>query len=110
MDVFDKRVTQNKPVETEGSAHIDGGFNVQVSRITSRDLTYLKIKGAFKIKVENKGDVEITFFENYHLPSYASEVFETGDSNSKFSDHAKIQYEDQSPGENIDIHLTAYFK
>jgi glycogen debranching enzyme len=108
---FNKRLNaQAQSVAPIESNVIANSFSVQVSRITTRDLTYLKIKGAFKIKVKNKGDVGITIFENFQLPSYAEEVFETGESNLSFVNDTKIQYDDISTGENIDIHLTAYFK
>lgn len=112
MDGFNKRANAEpqKLENTENGNVSANTFSVQSNRITSREQTYLKIKGAFKIKVENKGDVGITIFENFEIPSYASEPFETGDTNLGFIDHTKIQYDNYSVGENIDIHLTAYFR
>lgn len=85
-------------------------FNIQANKITSRDETYLKIKGAFKIKVQNKGDVDVIIFGNYPLPSYAEETFETGDTNFGFVADTAINYAEVSESENINIILTSYFK
>lgn len=85
-------------------------FNIQANRITSREETYLKIKGAFKIKVQNKGDVDVIIFGNYPLPSYAEETFETGDTNFGFVADTAINYAEVSESENINIILTSYFK
>lgn len=85
-------------------------FNIQANSITSREETYLKIKGAFKCKVQNKGDVDIKIFNNYPLPSHSEETFETGDTNLGFIDNTAIEYDIPSPGENINIILTSYFK
>lgn len=87
-----------------------GHFNVQTNRITSRVESYLKIKGAFKVKVQNKGDVDVTIFGNYPLPSYSEETFETGDTNLGFSSDTAIEYPEESPTEEVNILLTAYYK
>lgn len=85
-------------------------FSVQTNRITSREETYLRIEGAFKIKVQNRGDVDIIIFGNYRLPSYSEETFETGDTNLGFSANTAVEYTPKSAGETIDILLTNYFK
>jgi hypothetical protein len=85
-------------------------FNIQTNRITSRDETYLKIKGAFKIKVQNKGDIGIKIFGNLEIPSYAEETFETGDTNLGFVSNTAINYDQPAANENINILLTSYFK
>lgn len=85
-------------------------FNVQTNRVTSREETYLKIKGSFKIRVQNKGDVDVTIFGNFPLPSYSDETFETGDTNLGFVTDTAIQYPAESVGENINILLTSYLR
>lgn len=85
-------------------------FNVQANRITSREETYLKIKGSFKIKVQNKGDVGIKIFGNYPLPSHSEETFDTGDTTLGFIDNTAIEFDKFSAGEKINIILTSYFK
>jgi hypothetical protein len=85
-------------------------FNIQANSITNREETYLKIKGAFKCKVQNKGDVDVKIFGNYPLPSHSEETFETGDTNYGFSANTAIEYAAVSPEEKINIILTSYFK
>lgn len=98
------------PLQKEPVKQIFTGFNVQTNRITSRDETYLKIKGAFKIRVQNVGNVDVTVFGNFPLPSYSDETFETGDSSLGFANDIAIQYALESAGENINILLTNYFR
>ena len=85
-------------------------FNVQANRVTSREQTYLKCKGSFKIRVQNKGDVDVVIFGNFPLPSYADETFETGDTNLGFVNDTAINYAPQSAGENINIIFTNYYR
>lgn len=85
-------------------------FNIQANKITSRDETYLRIKGAFKIKVQNKGDVDVTIFGNYPLPSHSEETFDTGDTNLGFVSDTAIVYAPPSTAEKINIILTSYYK
>ena len=43
-----------------------GFFNVQANRLTNDKETYLKIQGAFKIRIQNKGEVGIKIFGNIY--------------------------------------------
>lgn len=85
-------------------------FNVQANRLTSRNETYLKIAGAFKIEVENNGNVDVIIFGNYKLPSYSKKTFGTDDSLLVFQKNIDIQYPTASPVDKIDILLTTYTK
>lgn len=85
-------------------------FNVQANRVTSRVETYLKIKGSFKVRIQNKGDVDIILFGNFPIPSHGDETFETGDTDLGFVADTAIQYAPESLDENINLILTNYFK
>lgn len=87
-----------------------GLFSVQANRLTNDKETYLKTKGAFKIRVQNKGDIGITIFGNFYLPSYSDETFETGDTNLGFNKDASIEFDPHVTGNVIDIILTTYTK
>lgn len=99
-----------KPMNEEVPKQVVKTFNVQTNRLTSRDETYLRIKGSFKVRVQNKGDVDVIIFGNFPLPSYSDETFETGDTDLGFVDDTAIQYVEESAGENINILLTNYFR
>lgn len=109
---MDKLVKQNpaenKPAPAKVLVAPANSFNVQANRITSREETYLRIEGAFKIKVQNKGDVDVIIFGNYPLPSYSEETFDTGDTNLGFAADTAIQFAKESAGENINLILTTY--
>lgn len=96
------------PVPIKEPVFPPNNFNVQSNRITSREETYLRIQGAFKIKVQNKGDVDVVIFGNYPLPSYSEEVFENGDTLLGFSADTAIEYAPEAVGENINLILTTY--
>jgi len=83
-------------------------FNVQANRTTSDTETYLKTKGAFKIRVQNKGSVGVKIFGNFDLPSYADETFEPGDSSLGFASDTYITYDPHLPTDVINIVTTAY--
>lgn len=85
-------------------------FNVQANRVTSRIETYLKIKGSFKVRIQNKGDVDVVVFGNFPIPSYGDETFEPGDSDLGFVADTAIQYAPESIGENINLILTNYYR
>jgi hypothetical protein len=86
------------------------GFNVQTNRVTSRKQTFLKIKDAFKIEVENTGNVDVVIFDGYKLPSYSQKTFETGDTSLGFYADTAINYGAEAIGEIIEIVLTTYTK
>jgi len=106
MNLFVK----NSPPENNKPTTTGVGFTVNTNRITKREETYLKIKGAFKIRVQNKGDVDIIIFGGFLLPAYSDETFETGDTNLSFIEDTLIQYIPIVPGENINLFLTTYVK
>jgi hypothetical protein len=110
-----KSTTASKEVVSESAIPQNNivnslGFNVQTNRITSRNETYLKIKGTFKIEVENNGDVDIIIFGGYKIPSYAKKIFTADDSVLVFKADTSIEYAPLSAFENIDILLTTYTK
>jgi hypothetical protein len=106
MDRFQKG-TQAEPTN-KVKAGISSNFRVQANRYTSTENVYLKTKGAFKIRVQNEGNVGITIFGNFYLPPYADEVFDTGDPSLSFSDDTAVIYDEVFPGDEINILLTAY--
>lgn len=109
-------ISKTKPIPpymetaTESKTTTIGSFSVQANRLTNDKETYLKIKGAFKIRVQNKGDIGITVFGNFYLPSYSDETFETGDTNLGFNKDASIEFAPHVTGNLIDIVLTTYTK
>lgn len=86
------------------------GFAIQTNRITKREERYLRIAGAFKIKVQNHGDVDIEIFGNYKIPSYSEETFDTGDTALGFTSDTLIEYATEVVNENINVVLTTYSK
>lgn len=98
------------PVQKEQVNQSLAGFNVEARRVMNREETYLPIKGAFKIKVKNEGDVDVIIFGSYSLPSYSEETFEQNDANLTFKDDTAIKYPEYTEGENVNILLIKYFK
>lgn len=88
--------------------HVNGSFNVQTNRITEETQATMKIKGMYKIRLQNKGQVAIKVFGNFDLPSYADEVFESGDSLLGFSTDAQIVYAPHSSVDAINVVITGY--
>ncbi len=89
---------------------VGGFFNVQSNGLTNDKETNLKIKGAFKIRIQNNGEVGIKIFGNFYLPSYSDETFETGDTNVGFIQDAHIEFDEHTPTDKIEIVLTNYYK
>jgi hypothetical protein len=112
MNMFSKIQPSQAHEETQKEIFVSGGgsFNVQANRLTNDKETTLKIKGAFKIRVQNKGEVGIKIFGNFYLPSYSDEPFETGDTNLGFSQDAHIEFDDHAPTDKVEIVLTNYYK
>lgn len=97
--------TPKEPIKSGG-----GFFGVQSNRLTNDKETNLKIQGAFKIRIQNKGEVGITIFGNFYLPSYSDEPFDTGDTNLGFFQDAHIEFDEHTPTDKIEIVLTNYYK
>lgn len=112
MNMFSKTMPSLDRLETQKEVFaVSGGFfNVQSNRLTNDKETKLKIKGAFKIRIQNKGETGIKVFGNFYLPSYSDETFETGDTNLGFSEDAHIEYDDHDPKDSVEIVLTNYYK
>lgn len=113
MNMFKKNAhIQEVRDEPKGEvvAPLKNGFAIQTNRITKREESYLRIKGAFKIKVQNHGDVDIEIFGNYKIPSYSEETFDTGDASLGFTSDTLISYAPETVNENINIVLTTYSK
>lgn len=112
MNMFSKTPPSSIHEESLKEVFVRGGgsFNVQGNSLTNDKETYLKIKGAFKIRIQNKGEVGIKIFGNFYLPSYSDETFETGDTNLGFSQDAHIEFDDHAPTDKVEIVLTNYYK
>ncbi len=91
-------------------ANTGPGFRVLCHRITSKDEVFIKNKGAFKMKIENKGQVGVTIFGACSIPSYGSEVVETGDTSLIFESDTNIEYADHYPSDIINLVITLYYK
>ena len=88
--------------------HVGNSFRVQSNAINDSNESTLKTRGAFKIRVQNKGTVDVKLFGNFALPSYADEVFETGENTLGFDTDTPIEYAPHSSSDVINIVLTAY--
>lgn len=112
MNMFSKTIPSLLHQETQKEVFAGGGgfFNVQSNKLTNDKETKLKIKGAFKIRIQNIGETGIKIFGNFYLPSYSDETFETGDTNLSFSEDAHIEFDDHDPKDNVEIVLTNYYK
>jgi len=85
-------------------------FRVQTSRITKDNETYIKSKGAFKMRIENKGQVGITIFSSCAIPSYGEETFEVGDPTLVMADDTSIEYDAHQDTDTINLVITLYFR
>jgi hypothetical protein len=86
------------------------GYRVQAQRMVRDNETLIKNKGAFKMKVENKGQVGITIFGAVQIPSYGEQTFETGDPSLSFFDDTHVEYDAHQPSDTINLVVTLYFK
>ena len=112
MNMFSKIPPSSIHEESQKEAFVGGGgsFNVQGNSLTNDRETYLKIKGAFKIRIQNKGEVGIKIFGNIYLPSYSDETFDSGNNNLVFSQDASIEFDNHDPTDKIEIVLMNYYK
>ncbi len=112
MNMFSKTMPSLTHEETQKEVlGASGGFfNVQSNRLTNDKETKLKIKGAFKIRVQNIGETGIKIFGNFYLPSYSDETFETGDTNLGFIEDAHIEFDEHALADKVEIVLTNYYK
>jgi hypothetical protein len=86
------------------------GYRIQAQRVVRDTETLIKSKGAFKMKVENKGQVGITVFGAVQIPTYSEQTFETGDPSLAFQDDTHIEYDPHNPADTINLIVTLYFK
>lgn len=87
-----------------------GTYRVQSNRVTNSNESTLKTKGAFKIRIQNKGDVGIKVFGNFYMPSYSDETFETGDANLSLAQDSHIEFDEHTISDVVEIVLTSYYK
>ncbi len=107
MTVFKKNQTASA---SQLPKIITNGFRVEAIRLTNDKETYLKIQGAFKTRIQNKGKVGVKIFGAFDLPGYSDETFEPGDSILGFVENTNVMFDPHTASDKIEIIVTNYYK